>query len=120
LVLSEGGGLKHPPALQHWQTGASAKVGDHPFWGLLQGNGHVVPPHRRVVERHLQPIITPLHAPASARRAEGWIRMAGVLIDSPHLRGLKHLRLTNNAGIHWRRRRELKEHFGEGMSFELM
>jgi hypothetical protein len=46
--------------------------------------------------------------------------VARVLIDSPNLRGLKHLRLTSNPRIHWRKRRELTAHFGDGVSFELM
>ncbi|MCI0701460.1 MAG: TIGR02996 domain-containing protein [Planctomycetia bacterium] len=44
---------------------------------------------------------------------------AEVLIDSPHLRELKYLRLTSN-DIHWRKRRKLQEHFGAGVSFELL
>jgi uncharacterized protein (TIGR02996 family) len=43
---------------------------------------------------------------------------ADVLIASPHLRGLKLLRLTDNVRIHWRKRRQLKEHFGDRVTFE--
>jgi hypothetical protein len=43
-----------------------------------------------------------------------------VLLGSPHLRNLKHLRLTNNARIHWRKQRQLEEHIGAGVTFELM
>jgi uncharacterized protein (TIGR02996 family) len=45
---------------------------------------------------------------------------AEILIDSPHLRGLKHLRLAHNPRIHWRKRQKLEEHFGAGVTFDLL
>jgi uncharacterized protein (TIGR02996 family) len=45
---------------------------------------------------------------------------ADVLINSPYLRGLKQLHLTRNARIHWRKRRKLEEHFGDGVTFEVL
>jgi hypothetical protein len=45
---------------------------------------------------------------------------ADVLTGSPHLRSLKHLRLARNPRIHWRKRRQLEEHFGGGVTFELL
>jgi uncharacterized protein (TIGR02996 family) len=44
---------------------------------------------------------------------------ADVLIDSSNLRELKYLRLANNK-IQWRKRRKLEQHFGAGVSFDLM